>query len=605
MDRSVDEQVRSVCDHIKKLQLPDGQWHIPFRGEVLERPGVVENSYTWEVGGRNLLSLSMPAETPDDLVMQLADATTRLLASSGIHADAENTKFGHHKVTGTRYIEFEVRPDEFERGRFLLRETIENGQLQVDGVPHGENLGERAGARSDTMVRRGEEPISPRLTGFGDPDVAIAKPPQPPGSLEAGYAEQATGMPVRPAAPQGHPSMVGQPGFKKYGDPDVTTPKPPPPPGPSSRSAGTPGGVAAAGNAAALGVDLAKVATAIANGDEEAALASGGSAAVNATAMTDDVLAAGGRSSGNISRWAGRLGQGATIATTAVEIARLEYEGGADKAAEQSRAAASTVVGMGAGWAAGGGLAAGVTAAGLTGTGAAVVASGGTILVAAAASAAVVAADRMIDSAMYGDEDGRFGVNIESKKHLVALANGKFRRELVDPATGTINWKDPEVTNRLATLLSREVDRQEQKMKDNSSYLPRWIRSGESVVAQQSARAERSIAMSAQEELKELIREQQRIRQGAAFLGQLDRDGTGKLDSIADLDRDGNGRLTFQDRKNIEDVLGNGNAAHSRALFETLKEAGVTFDGAEVAAVSAPNIRGNNASRQRDGGRAS
>ena len=254
-------------------------------------------------------------------------------------------------------------------------------------------------------------------------------------------------------------------------------------------------------NVGAAVVDTVNIGRAIAEGDTKAAVASGGSLLTNTVSAGDNLLATAGKTSGNVSKVLGKVGIAGTIATSGVELYKIQAEDGIDKKQKQTEVVTTAAAGFGG--AVGGTAVVGTVAAaaGATGFVAGTIATGGGLLVAAAAAGAVAGVNHLADKAMYGAEDNRFQANLDAKQNMVGLAGGKFRDQLADPKTGEINWKDTETLNKYAGLLTREEEKQTQIMKDNSSYVSRWFRSDESVIKQESARSDLHIAQSAKKEL--------------------------------------------------------------------------------------------------------
>lgn len=346
------------------------------------------------------------------------------------------------------------------------------------------------------------------------------------------------------------------------------------------------------GNAGGFVVDTGQFVRAIADGNTEAALSSSGGMAMNGAALTDDLLAAAGKSTGNVSKALGPIGLGYTALNTGVNIARLEGEDGLDKVEKQGEAVVNTAVGVGSGILGGAAGAAGATALGATGFAVGAVATGGALVVATAATAAVAYGNKAIDDAMYGAEDKRFSANLHQKTHLIGLANGKFRSQLVDPETGEVDLNNPETYNKLSTLLNKEVENQTAIYKENSFLAPRWMRGwiDDSVIKQQSALSDLHIAQSAQQEMKQHVRELQVAKQAQtlaiAKINTLDQNKDGTLD-LTDLDRNHDGKLDQVDIDKIRNTLKDDRLTAS--LMESLKQNNVIFDGSPVT-VDAPNV---------------
>jgi outer membrane lipoprotein SlyB len=114
---------------------------------------------------------------------------------------------------------------------------------------------------------------------------------------------------------------------------------------------------------------------------------------------------------------------------------------------------------------------------------------------------------------MYAREDDRFAANLQQKQNMIVLANGNFREQLADPKTGKVDLNNIETLNKLSVLAQKEIYKQEEIMKENSSYVPRWMRGSESVMKQEAARREMKIAQSAKEEINQHIRELKEFQQ--------------------------------------------------------------------------------------------
>ena len=95
---------------------------------------------------------------------------------------------------------------------------------------------------------------------------------------------------------------------------------------------------------------------------------------------------------------------------------------------------------------------------------------------------------------------------------MVALSV-KFEDQLADPKTGKVDLNDMPTLNKLATLEQNEVYKQEQIVRDNSSWVPRWIRHGEGVYNQENARAAMNVAESAKTETHERMNEVLQMQQ--------------------------------------------------------------------------------------------
>jgi hypothetical protein len=148
-----------------------------------------------------------------------------------------------------------------------------------------------------------------------------------------------------------------------------------------------------------------------------------------------------------------------------------------------------------------------------TATGA--VAAGGTVATVATVAAPLVAggavaymAGKDIETGIetrrtYEKTDAMFTANLDSKSNMVRLGNARFHDELADRETGQIDWNNKETMQKYGKLLDGEAAKQTKLMDDNSSIMPRFLRSGESVIAQENARVDLRITESARTELNQ------------------------------------------------------------------------------------------------------
>ena len=314
----------------------------------------------------------------------------------------------------------------------------------------------------------------------------------------------------------------------------------------------------AGGNAVGLGMDIKAGIEAFQRNDMAGVRDSALSGSLNGGSLIADGLGQGASTS---AKYLGAAGYGAMAINTGKQVAILGYEDGIDRKAQQSELVRDTLVGVGAGIAVGGtvtavvatGTTAAITAAGLTGAAAVtagvvggVVATGGTILIAAAATAAVAAAnhgmDRATGGAIYDAEAKRFGPNLEQKTHMIGHASAKFNKELADPKTGKIDWTNMETVNKYSALLVREKDQLEQKVKDNSSYGPRWARGmigSKRLETEVEARTDLKIVESAQAEVNQHIKELQAIKIAEQQAEQQQKANVAKINGLASNAKEG------------------------------------------------------------------
>ena len=314
----------------------------------------------------------------------------------------------------------------------------------------------------------------------------------------------------------------------------------------------------AGGNAVGLGMDIKAGIEAFQRNDMAGVRDSALSGSLNGGSLIADGLGQGASTS---AKYLGAAGYGAMAINTGKQVAILGYEDGIDRKAQQSELVRDTLVGVGAGIAVGGtvtavvatGTTAAITAAGLTGAAAVtagvvggVVATGGTILIAAAATAAVAAAnhgmDRATGGAIYDAEAKRFGPNLAQKTHMIGHASAKFNKELADPKTGKIDWTNMETVNKYSALLVREKDQLEQKVKDNSSYGPRWARGmigSKRLETEVEARTDLKIVESAQAEVNQHIKELQAIKIAEQQAEQQQKANVAKINGLASNAKEG------------------------------------------------------------------
>jgi hypothetical protein len=325
----------------------------------------------------------------------------------------------------------------------------------------------------------------------------------------------------------------------------------------------------------ALGLDLYHFGEAAIKGDKEAMLASTGSATVNGATLADQALFGAGKSTGAVSGMLGKVVPVGVVATTSIQVAQIQAEGGVDAKQRSTEAVVTNAAGFGAALGTGAAITASGVAAG-SGLVVGALATGGTVLVAAAAAAAVAYGMNKADQAMYGAEDARFGANLQQKQHMIALGNGKFRDQLADPETGRVDLNNIETLNKLSVLAQKEIYKQEEIMKENSSYVPRWMRSGESVIKQESARSDMKIAESAKEEINQRVREIQQLKQVqkqaeekiSGLLNNKDKNVANERDAI--LTRTFNGSSSPEQKQKDIERLGESDMLGDKKLAEAL-----------------------------------
>ncbi len=360
------------------------------------------------------------------------------------------------------------------------------------------------------------------------------------------------------------------------------TAKPPANTPQSSNSKPTIRGNAAAGaSAGAVVVDAANLVDAIQEGNTRAIITSGGSVAVNAAVLADQALVGAGKSSGAVSAKLGAAGYVMAAANTAANIYEVQATGAVDANSKTTGMVVDTAVGIGSGIGGATLAGAGAAALGATGLVAGTIATGGGLIVAIATTAATGYVARKIDGANYGWQDEMFKVNLDKKFNMKGLALTTFRSELADPATGKINWDDEKTVNKIGYLLNKEEQKQQDIMRENDSFIPRSLRSGESIIKQETARTNIRQIVAARAEYEQFKLEftaQKMQREAVAKINSLSK--TGEL-TEADLDRDGDGKLTAKDKDLIAKHLGDEKL--STSFLENLKKNNIDFDGRSVA----------------------
>ncbi len=112
-----------------------------------------------------------------------------------------------------------------------------------------------------------------------------------------------------------------------------------------------------------------------------------------------------------------------------------------------------------------------------------------------------------LNDASYGWMKESFNVDLERKSHMINLANGKFHDQLVDPKTGKVDLNDINTLNKLQMLAEREIQKDENIEKGNSSWVPAFIRGGDSVGIQTGAHMDVKQAQAAKLEAQARINE--------------------------------------------------------------------------------------------------
>lgn len=143
-------------DYIANHDVPEGRnfrqtphTDAPTVGDIT-KPAMLDASYQY--GRRNLVSLAFPdfieiessaakidadghLRTGNGLsAMNLGDSMARVLKENGVKFDAGEMKIGHDRMNRVSYIEFDVDPADYEKGKDIFRTISTNPHLGPDDL---------------------------------------------------------------------------------------------------------------------------------------------------------------------------------------------------------------------------------------------------------------------------------------------------------------------------------------------------------------------------------------------------------------------------------------------------------------------------------------
>lgn len=302
------------------------------------------------------------------------------------------------------------------------------------------------------------------------------------------------------------------------------------------------------------------------------------SASAVAEGAADDVAKSAGKafaeSAGRVTKVVAPVAIGAEVIHGATDLYRIGAENPIDVHAKQAESAAATgaiiaggVVGAKVGGVVGTAVAPGVGTAVGAGVGG---------VAGAAAGATIVPVNRKIEGYVLGDSDNRITPNLENKRHLKSyLSNFQSElQEFKDTDTGQIDLHNPAVYNKMSGLLQKEIYRQEEIVRENDYWAPRWLRSNnKQAIEHEVARIELSSLRAAQTEVKQVIHEYQEAKRMMASLDS----NQDKQITVGDFDFNSDKRFDKYDLATLSEKVPNIGARED--ILSGLRKAGVSFSG--------------------------
>lgn len=218
-----------------------------------------------------------------------------------------------------------------------------------------------------------------------------------------------------------------------------------------------------------------------------------------------------------------------------------------------------------------------------------------------------------VDASLRSQRSENSTPSMTDYKHLAAIRqqiakyipNGKIDGHDVANDFNKIDMTKPENYMAYKMGINRAMLEQEKIKSENSSYVPRWMRFGDSTTKYNDAESQLNVLTAAENELgmfetkiiayknakeAQIAKQEQDKKDFAAAIEKLDKNKDGKL-SVAELNVNQSGAsanvLDKDDLKDIQKIMSaNGNQAIAEKFEKSLAANGIKFDGS--VAVNTP-----------------